>query len=93
MRRRRAALGGNVHAQNRVAGLAGRDEMAHRANPADARHQRRHLVERAVLAEFLKAAQLRDVQARVGYLAVVAQLDGHLGVAFDSCYRVDDNSL
>ena len=67
--------------------------MAHRANAADARHQRRHLVERPVLAEFLEAAQLRDVQPRVRPLRPSSSmLHGDLGVAFDARHRIDDNS-
>src|ERR1035438_4676640 len=86
-------IGWNIYTQNRVARLAGCNQVADRANPADARHERWHFVERPVLAELFEAAQLRDVQACIRHLAVVTQLDGHLGVALDTCNRVDNNSL
>ena len=92
MRRRRAALAGMFTPRIASHALAEAMQMAHRADAADARHQRRHFVEWPVLAEFFEAAQLRDVEARVGDLAVVVELNGYLGVAFDACYRIDDNS-
>ncbi len=93
MRPQPCSVGRDVHAQNCLAGFAGRDQMAHRADPANARHQRRHLIEGPVLAELLESAQLGDVQARVSNLAVVTQLYGHLGVTFYARYRIDDNCL
>ena len=65
--------------------------MADRADAADARHDRRHLVERAALAELLEAAELGDVEVGVGDLAGVVEVDGDLGVALDAGDRVDDD--
>ena len=58
--------------------------MAHRADAADARHQRRHLVERPAFAEFLEAAELRDVEMRVFDVALVVEVERDLGVALDA---------
>ena len=67
--------------------------MAHRADAADARHQRRHLVKRPAFAELLEAAELGDVE--VGFLdvALLVQMDRDLGVALDAGDRVDDDFL
>ena len=68
----------NAHAHDRVAGLGRGEQVADRADAADARGDRRHLVERPALAELLEAAQLRDVERRVGDLAVVVEMDRDL---------------
>ena len=52
----------DAHGQDGVARLGRGDQVAHRADAADARHQRRHLVERPPFAELLEAAELRDVE-------------------------------
>ena len=82
----------NSYRQQRVAGLGGGDQVADRADAADARHQRRHLVKRAALAQLLEAAELGDVKA--GFLdpAIVVQVKRDLGVAFDARNRIDDDA-
>ena len=55
-------VGRNAHGQDGVAGLGGGDQVADRADAADARHQRRHLGEGPAFAELLEAAELRDVE-------------------------------
>ena len=81
----------NSDRQQRVAGLGGRDQMADRADAADARHQRRHLVKRTALAELLEAAELGDVEARVLDPPVFVQMQRDLGMAFDAGNRIDDD--
>jgi hypothetical protein len=53
----------------------------------------RHLVKRAAFGELLEAADLRHVKLGVGHLAVIVELDGDLGVAFDAGYRIDGDAL
>src|SRR5215470_5176431 len=55
----------DVNPEDSVARFARGNEMTDRADSADARQQRRHLVKRPVLAELLKASQLRDMKPRV----------------------------
>ena len=74
-----------------VARLGRRHEVAHRADSADPRHQRRHLAQRPALADALEAAELRDVEVGVGDRAGLVELDGDLGVALDAGDRVDDD--
>ena len=66
--------------------------MADRADAADPRHQRRHLVKRPPFAQLLKAAKLGDVKA--GFLdpAVFVQVKRDLGMAFDARNRIDDDT-
>src|SRR5579862_7902357 len=66
--------------------------MAHRADAADARHQRRHLVKRAPLRQLFKAAKLRNVEVGVLDAAVFIQVQRDLRVAFDARHRIDDDS-
>ena len=77
--------------QDLVARLGRGDQVADRADAADAGHQRRHLVERAPLADPLEAPELRDVEMGVDHLAAVVELDGDPGVALDPSDRVDDD--
>ena len=91
MRRSLSAVGGILHRQQRVAGLGGGDQMADRADAADARHQRWHLGERAALAELLKAAKLGDMKAGILDAPVLVEMQGDLGVAFDAGHRIDDD--
>ena len=83
----------NLHRHDRVAGLHRRQQMAHRANAADARGDPRHLVERPAFAELLEAAHLRHVKLRAGDAALVVEIDGDLGVSLDAGHDVDGNLL
>ena len=74
----------DAHGHDRVAGLGRRQQMADRADAADARGDRRHLVKRPAFGELLEAAHLGDVELRVGDLARVVEIDRDLGVAFDA---------
>src|ERR1039458_9614456 len=76
-----------------VTRLGGGEEMADRADAADARHKRGHLVQRAALADPLKATELRHVEMGVSDLTRLVQLDGDLGVSFDPGDRFDDDRL
>ena len=78
-----------MHRQDLVAGLRRREQVADRADAADAGHERRHLVERAALAQLLEAAQLRDVELGVAHAARVVELQGDPGVTLDAGDRVD----
>ena len=62
------AAAGDVDRQQRVAGLGRGQQVADRADAADAGGDDRHLAEGAALAELLEAAELGDVEAGVGHL-------------------------
>ena len=81
----------NAHAHDGVASLDGGQQMADRANSADARGDGRHFVEGPAFGEFLEAAKLRDVERRVGDLAVLVEVNGDFRVTFDAGDRVNDN--
>jgi len=81
----------DAHAHDGVAGFDRGQEMADRANAADARRDRRHFVKGPALGEFLEAANLRDVERRLGDLAFVVKMNRDLGVAFDARDGVDDD--
>ena len=77
--------------QDPIAGLGGGQQVAHRADAADAGGDRRHLGERPPLAERLKAPVLHHMEAGALHGAGIVQLDGDLGVAFDPRHRVDQD--
>ena len=83
----------HFHSQQRVAGLATGQHVAHRADAADSRHQAGHLMERASLAEFLEAAELGHVKLRRPHLARIVQIDGDLGVPFNSGHGMNHDAL
>src|SRR5579862_1072726 len=82
---------GDAHGQQCIASLGGGNQMADRTDAADARHQRGHFGERAALAKFFKAAELRHVKLGVGDTTVIVKVKSDLGVAFDACYGVNAN--
>ena len=57
---------GRRHRHDGVAGLGGGQQVAHRADAADARGDGGHLVKRPALGELLESAHLGDVELRVG---------------------------
>src|SRR5262245_40980902 len=79
--------------EQRITSLCGSDEMAHRADAADTRHEGWHLGERTTFAKFLKSAELGDVEMRVLHHAVGTKVKSDFGVALNPGYRVDDNRL
>ena len=83
---------GNCDRHDHVAGLSRGDEVADRANAANAGHQRGHLLNWPALAEFLEPAELGDVELRVLHLSVVTQSDRDFGMAFDAGYGIDRDS-
>jgi len=83
----------NADCEQRITSFCGSDEMAHRADAADTRHEGWHLGERTTFAKFLKSAELGDVEMRVLHHAVSAKVKSDFGVPFDPGYRVDDNRL
>ena len=89
IRRSFTAVSGISHRQQGIAGLGRGQQVADRADAADAGHERGHLVERPAFAELLEAAELGDVELRVGDVALVVQLDGDPAVAFDAGDRID----
>ena len=91
-----AQLGGDrrdAHAHDGVAGLCRGQEMADRADAADAGGDRGHFVKGPSLAELLEAAHLGDVEVGFFHLVVVVELDGDLGVALDARDRINDDGL
>ncbi len=80
--RRREPVGAD--ADDDVHRLGGRQVVAHRADAAEPLDEDRRLPVGAALDEPLEAAELDDVEPRLGDLAVVVELDGDLAVALDS---------
>src|ERR1035437_2997319 len=78
------------HGHDRVARFGRRQQMAHRADAADARRDRRHLVIGPAFGEFFETAHLGHMKVRVGDMARIIQVDIDLGVPFDARDGVDD---
>ena len=69
-RRSFSGRGRNAHAQDGVAGFGRGQQVADRADAADARGDAGHFPEAAAFAELLEAAEFGHVEAGVGHLAV-----------------------
>ena len=84
-------LGGrrDAHGHDCVARLRRGKLVADRANAADARCDRRHLVVGPTLDELLEPTDLGHVELRVGHLPRVVELDRDLGVTLDPRHVVD----
>ncbi len=67
--------------------------MADRANAADARGDGGHFEIHAAFAELFEAAEFVDVQVGVFDRAIIVQVDGDLGVAFDAGYGFNRDFL
>ena len=65
--------------------------MAYGTNAADPGHERRHFVKGAAFAEFLEAAELRDVEAGFVDSSLFIEMQRDLGMAFDAGYGIDEN--
>src|SRR5208283_3562708 len=76
-----------------VAGLGAGEQMADRADAADAGRDGGHLIVRPALGETLEAAHLGDVELRRIDLARVIQVDGDFGVALDAGDVRNDDAL
>ena len=81
----------NLDRKQGVAGFRRCNQVADRADAADARHQRRHFGKRAAFAEFLKAAELRNVEAGILDVAVLVEVQRDLRVALDAGYGINDD--
>ena len=88
VRRRR-----NGDGEDLVARLGRGQQMADRADAADPGRDSGHFPERTPLAELFEPAELGHVEAGVGDLAGVIELDRDLGVTFDARHRVDQDLL
>src|SRR5689334_1558206 len=83
----------HAHAHDGFARLRRGDQMADRADAADARRDRRHFVIRPPFAELLEAADLRDMELRIGNLPIIVEMDGDLGMTLDARDRINDDGL
>jgi hypothetical protein len=80
---------GDRHGHDLVTRLGRGDQVAHRADAADAGHERRHLVHRAPLADPLEAAELCHGEVGVGDVSAFVEVQGDPGVTFDPGDRID----
>src|SRR5512138_3055093 len=83
----------NANCKQRVASFRGGDEMADGANSANPRHEGRHFGKWPSFTEFLKSAELCDVEMRVFHHSVGAKVKRYLRVPLNPGYRVDNNRL
>ena len=79
----------NTHGHDVIAGLARSQQVAGRADAADARHQCRHLGEWASFAKFFKATHLGHMEACLLHLSLLIQLQCDPGMAFNAGYGID----
>ena len=88
-----AAAGGAFTLMIASHALTEANEVADRADAANARGDRGHFVEWAPFGEFLETAKLGDVELGVGHPAFVVQTNGDLRMTFDAGHRIDDDGL
>ena len=66
--------------------------VADRADAAQALHEERHFPVRAALDEFLKTAELDDMEARFDDVVVIVDQQRDFAVPFDTRDRIDGNA-
>src|ERR1700693_246219 len=66
--------------------------MAHRTDSANSSAEPRHLPEGPADAEFLEATKFRYVEAGIGHLVGIVQVNRDLGVTFNPRHRIDDDT-
>ena len=76
-----------------VTGLCSGEVMADRADPADSRSDLGHFEVGAALGELLEPPPLIDMHISSVYFSFSVEVDGHLRVTFDPCYRLNRNLL
>ena len=81
----------NLDCEQRIAGFGGSNQMADRADPADAGHQRRHFSKRAPFAELLETAELGDMEASIFHVPVLIEVQRDFRVALDAGHWIDQN--
>src|SRR6476659_3337128 len=67
--------------------------MAHRADATYPGSDSGHLRIRPAFTELLKSTKFRNVKSSFAHLIIVVQVNGDLGMTFDSRHRINDNSL
>ena len=82
----------DLHRQQLVAGLGRRQQMAHRADAADAGGDAGHLGERPPFAEGFEAAILHHMETAVDEMAVIVELQRDLGVTLNPGDRINHDS-
>ena len=83
----------NTYRHDGVTGLGRGQQMADRADPADACRDARHLVVGMSLGEFFKAPHLRDVKFRSRDVPLIIEPNRNLGVSLDAAHRFDGDAL
>jgi hypothetical protein len=76
-----------------VAGFGRAQVMADRADPADARRNLGHFEMGTALTEFLETSPLVDMEVGPLDAALVIDMNGHFGMAFDSGYGFNGDFL
>ena len=85
--------GRDVDGHDGVAGLGRGEQMADRADAADARGDAGHFAVGPAFAEFLEAAEFDDVELGVGHVAGVVHEDADLGMALDAGHGINDDAF
>ena len=67
--------------------------MCLRADAADPIRDQRHLFNRTSDDESFEAAQLRDLEIRIGYVSLIVEEDLDFAVTFKTGYGINTNSL
>ena len=82
----------NADREQSIPRFRGSHQVAHWADATDARGNTGHLPKGASFAKFFKAAKLSHMEAGIGHLTLIIQLDGDFGMPFDPRDWVDGDS-
>jgi hypothetical protein len=82
-----------VYVIDRVGGFGGGHVVRLRAHAADAVGEQRHLLHRPAHGEPLEPAQLRDLEVRIGDVALLVQEDLDLAVSFQPGDRINASCI
>jgi hypothetical protein len=84
---------GDFDGHDGFAGLCRGQQVAYRANAANARHQGRHLIKRTALVKLLETAYLGYGEEGLLDIALVIGLQRYLAMTFKACHRINHNGL
>ncbi len=69
------------------------EDMAHRTDAADPRHDARHFRERTAFHKFFEAAKFGDMKLRRLHLARIVEVNGDFGMTLDSGHGLNDQPV
>jgi hypothetical protein len=82
--------GRDLDAEDHVSGFGTGEDVTHRTDATDVRHENGHFGEGPAFAELLETAEFGDVESRRFHVTGVIEMNGDSGVTLNAGYGLDD---